>query len=226
MFRRWPGASPTGQTVVSGLSQENTVKMTPGKLAGMKAVSNDRGVIAAAAMDQRGSLQKALAKEKGGDVGDTRDRGVQVARHRGPDPARERDSARSGMGPAGQQAPREGCRAAARLREDRLRQDGRRTAAGSARRLVGAPPEGGGRRLHQDPALLHAVRSEDRSTTSSTRGSSASATSAAPTTSRSSSSSSATTKAPTRRASTSRRRSRRSSPAAWRNSRRTATAST
>ena len=46
------------------------MKMTPGKLAGMKAVSNDRGVIAAAAMDQRGSLQKALAKEKGGDVGD------------------------------------------------------------------------------------------------------------------------------------------------------------
>src|SRR4051812_7176643 len=50
--------------------QENTVKMTPGKLAGMKAVSDDRGVIAAAAMDQRGSLQKALAKEKGGNVGD------------------------------------------------------------------------------------------------------------------------------------------------------------
>jgi tagatose 1,6-diphosphate aldolase len=31
----------------------------------MKAVSDSRGVIAAAAMDQRGSLQKALAKEKG-----------------------------------------------------------------------------------------------------------------------------------------------------------------
>jgi tagatose 1,6-diphosphate aldolase len=46
------------------------MKMTPGKLAGMKAVSNERGVIAAAAMDQRGSLKKALAKEKGGDVGD------------------------------------------------------------------------------------------------------------------------------------------------------------
>src|SRR5215212_11495798 len=44
--------------------------MTPGKLAGMKAVSNARGVIAAAAMDQRGSLKKALAKEKGADVGD------------------------------------------------------------------------------------------------------------------------------------------------------------
>ena len=47
------------------------MKITPGKLAGMKAVSDDRGVIAAAAMDQRGSLQKSLAKEKGGDVGDS-----------------------------------------------------------------------------------------------------------------------------------------------------------
>jgi tagatose 1,6-diphosphate aldolase len=46
------------------------VKITPGKLAGMKAVSDGRGVIAAAAMDQRGSLKKALAKERGGDVGD------------------------------------------------------------------------------------------------------------------------------------------------------------
>ncbi len=46
------------------------MKISAGKLAGMKAVSNDRGVIAAAAMDQRGSLKKALAKEKGADVGD------------------------------------------------------------------------------------------------------------------------------------------------------------
>ena len=46
------------------------MKLTPGKLAGMKAVADGRGVIAAAAMDQRGSLQKALAKEKGGDVDD------------------------------------------------------------------------------------------------------------------------------------------------------------
>ena len=36
------------------------MKLTPGKLAGLKAVSNERGVIAAAAMDQRGSLKKAL----------------------------------------------------------------------------------------------------------------------------------------------------------------------
>jgi len=46
------------------------MKLTPGKLAGLKKVSTDRGVIAAAAMDQRGSLQKSLAKEKGGDVTD------------------------------------------------------------------------------------------------------------------------------------------------------------
>ncbi len=46
------------------------MKLTPGKLAGLRKVSNDRGVIAAAAMDQRGSLQKSLAKEKGGEVGD------------------------------------------------------------------------------------------------------------------------------------------------------------
>jgi tagatose 1,6-diphosphate aldolase len=44
--------------------------ITPGKLAGMKAVSNDRGVIAAAAMDQRGSLKKALAKD-GANIGDS-----------------------------------------------------------------------------------------------------------------------------------------------------------
>jgi tagatose 1,6-diphosphate aldolase len=38
------------------------MKLTPGKLAGMKAVSNDRGVIAAAAMDQRGSLKRPWRK--------------------------------------------------------------------------------------------------------------------------------------------------------------------
>jgi tagatose 1,6-diphosphate aldolase len=44
------------------------MKMTPGKLAGLKAVSNARNVIAAAAMDQRGSLQKSLAKERGSEA--------------------------------------------------------------------------------------------------------------------------------------------------------------
>jgi tagatose 1,6-diphosphate aldolase len=39
-----------------------------GKLKRLKALSNSRGVIAAAAMDQRGSLQKALAQSRGVDV--------------------------------------------------------------------------------------------------------------------------------------------------------------
>ena len=41
------------------------MKITPGKLAGLKAVSNERNVIAAAAMDQRGSLEKSISKERG-----------------------------------------------------------------------------------------------------------------------------------------------------------------
>jgi tagatose 1,6-diphosphate aldolase len=43
------------------------MKPTPGKLAGLKSVSDARGVIAAAAMDQRGSLSKSIAKERGGE---------------------------------------------------------------------------------------------------------------------------------------------------------------
>ena len=41
------------------------MKISPGKQKGLEAVSNDRGVIAAAAMDQRGSLKSAIAKDKG-----------------------------------------------------------------------------------------------------------------------------------------------------------------
>jgi tagatose 1,6-diphosphate aldolase len=40
-------------------------KLTTGKLAGLKAVSTPGAVIAAAAMDQRGSLQKSIAKDRG-----------------------------------------------------------------------------------------------------------------------------------------------------------------
>ncbi len=43
------------------------MKMTEGKLKGLQRLSNAKGVIAAAAMDQRGSLQKSIAKAKGVD---------------------------------------------------------------------------------------------------------------------------------------------------------------
>jgi tagatose 1,6-diphosphate aldolase len=44
------------------------MSLSEGKLRHMKALSNDKGVIAAAAMDQRGSLQKSIAAAKGVDV--------------------------------------------------------------------------------------------------------------------------------------------------------------
>jgi tagatose 1,6-diphosphate aldolase len=47
-----------------------TVRMTRGKLRGIQAVADARGVIAAAAMDQRGSLKKAIGKAKGGEATD------------------------------------------------------------------------------------------------------------------------------------------------------------
>ena len=43
------------------------MKLSEGKARRMKALSNQRGVIAAAAMDQRGSLQKSLATARGVD---------------------------------------------------------------------------------------------------------------------------------------------------------------
>jgi len=46
------------------------MKLSDGKLARMKALANERGVIAAAAMDQRGSLQKSLAMARGVDTKD------------------------------------------------------------------------------------------------------------------------------------------------------------
>ena len=45
------------------------MKISKGKLAGLQAVSDARGVIAAAAMDQRGSLEKSLTKAAGKPAG-------------------------------------------------------------------------------------------------------------------------------------------------------------
>jgi tagatose 1,6-diphosphate aldolase len=49
------------------------MSLSEGKLRHMKALANDRGVIAAAAMDQRGSLQKSIAAAKGIDKKDVTD---------------------------------------------------------------------------------------------------------------------------------------------------------
>ncbi|HEY0739463.1 MAG TPA: tagatose 1,6-diphosphate aldolase [Herpetosiphonaceae bacterium] len=49
---------------------QSKVRMTRGKFEGINAVADEKGIIAAAAMDQRGSLKKAIAKAKGGDSSD------------------------------------------------------------------------------------------------------------------------------------------------------------
>jgi tagatose 1,6-diphosphate aldolase len=41
------------------------MRISEGKIKHMNALSNDKGVIAAAAMDQRGSLRKSIASAKG-----------------------------------------------------------------------------------------------------------------------------------------------------------------
>ena len=46
------------------------VRMTRGKFEGINAVADERAVIAAMALDQRGSLKKAIAKAKGADASD------------------------------------------------------------------------------------------------------------------------------------------------------------
>ncbi len=55
------------------MSQTQTnakVRMTRGKFDGINAVADENGIIAAAAMDQRGSLKKAIAKAKGNEASD------------------------------------------------------------------------------------------------------------------------------------------------------------
>jgi tagatose 1,6-diphosphate aldolase len=47
------------------------LKQTPGKIAGLKAVANESGVIAAAALDQRDLLKRMIAKVRGGEVADS-----------------------------------------------------------------------------------------------------------------------------------------------------------
>ena len=86
------------------------MKLTPGKRKGMEAVSDSRGVIAAAAMDQRGSLRSAIAKDKGIDKKDVTQKMMEefkeavTARAHS---ARHRDPARSGVRTVRREAARE-----------------------------------------------------------------------------------------------------------------------
>src|ERR1700760_1506828 len=125
--------SPSITRTVSG-DMHPMIKLTPGKLAGLKAVSDHRGVIAAAAMDQRGSLQKSLAKERGA-AADAPD--LEVFNNLVPPlltQPRLGHPPRPGVRPPGLEAPQRK-RPAPRLREDRLRRHHPRPPARPPRRL-------------------------------------------------------------------------------------------
>ncbi|MFN8456075.1 MAG: hypothetical protein U0401_15645 [Anaerolineae bacterium] len=46
---------------------QSAICMTAGKFKGINTIANEQGVIAALAMDQRGSLQKSISKARGAD---------------------------------------------------------------------------------------------------------------------------------------------------------------
>jgi len=50
------------------MQQQEKTRISRGKFTGINAVANRKGVITAAAMDQRGSLQKSIAKARGSDA--------------------------------------------------------------------------------------------------------------------------------------------------------------
>jgi tagatose 1,6-diphosphate aldolase len=52
--------------MIMKLGETDTMELSGGKVSYMKRLADDRGVIAAAAMDQRGSLKKALAAARSG----------------------------------------------------------------------------------------------------------------------------------------------------------------
>ena len=137
------------------------MKLTPGKLAGLKKVSNDRGVIAAAAMDQRGSLQKSLAKEKGSSVDDAMMEEFKslVTEVLTPHASAILLDPEWGLPASKRRAKNAGLLLAY---EKPVTTNRPGPPAGSARSLVGSPPKRSGRGLLQDSPLLHAVRSQGR----------------------------------------------------------------
>ena len=134
------------------------MKLTPGKLAGLKKVSNERGVIAAAAMDQRGSLQKSLGQGKGrGEVTDAmmEEFKTLVSEVLTPHASAILLDPEWGLPAAKRRAKNAGLLLA--YEKTGYDKTGPGRLRRSARSLVGSPAERSGRGLRQDSALLHAV---------------------------------------------------------------------
>ena len=134
------------------------MKLTPGKLAGLKAVSGfKRGVIAAAAMDQRGLAPEVARQSFAAAVIDSRSQLGEfktlvtdvLTRHASAillDPE---------FGPRGLQEAATTPASCSPMRKTGYDATTAGTPARPARRLERPPPQGSRRRLHQDPALLH-----------------------------------------------------------------------
>ena len=198
------------------------MKVSPGKRKGLEAVSDSRGVIAAAAMDQRGSLKSAIAKDKGIDKKAVTPQMMAefkeaVARVLTPHASAILLDPEYGLSAAKARARMPACCWPTKTAATTTRQPG--PPARFARPLFRAPPRGRRRRLHQDSALLHAVRSRRNQRDQARLGRAHRRGMRAPRTCHFSWNSWATKKASTKRASNSRGRSPKSSPAAWRNSR-------
>ena len=145
--------SPREQGIIMSLSE--------GKLRHLKALSNANGVIAAAAMDQRGSLQKSIASGKGVSesavtpemMSEFKTAVVKVLTPHASaillDPEFGLEAAEGAF---------QKRRSAAGLREKRIRQHAARTPARPAAARVREAHRGLGRRRSKDPDLLYAVR--------------------------------------------------------------------
>jgi tagatose 1,6-diphosphate aldolase len=128
------------------------MRLTPGKLRGLKAVSSRQGIIAALAMDQRGSLQKAL----GGTSGKPNLEGFKTAvtETLTPHASAVLLDPEWGLTAAKHRATGAGLLLAYENTSYDTSEPGRLPAL---RFLVGAPAQGGRGRLCKDPALLQPV---------------------------------------------------------------------
>lgn len=138
------------------------MKVTPGKQKGLTAVSDSRGVIAAAAMDQRGSLKSAIAKDKGVDKNGVTPAMLEefksaVTRVLTPYATAILLDPEYGLPAAAERSKNAGLL----LAYENSGYDNTRPGrfARPSRHLVRAAPRGGWCGLHQDSSLLHSLRS-------------------------------------------------------------------
>ncbi len=141
------------------------MQLSQGKIKHLNALSNHNGVIAAAAMDQRGSLRKAIAGAKGvpeKQVNDDMMTEFKVAVTKILTPHASAILLDPEFGLPAAKARAQKRRSAARLRRKRVRQHQARPPARSASAPLRQSHQRVRRGRRQDPDLLHAFRDTRR----------------------------------------------------------------